>query len=829
MALSLAACGGSSSTTTTSTNTTTTTTPEAVSLTVGIDSVTTGAGDDTINGSPVVTTAGGGAATNDVFTALDSIDGGAGSDALNITQVGNFTIPAGATVVNVETANITSGGTVVANTTAWTGLTALNSSAVGASTLTAAATTNVSAVNATLGAANSVVDGGDDVTVTVTGMGATASGDGVDVGSTTAATGDVVVSATAATGTAALTMGAIEVNGGDTITVTTAAAARGNASNAVTQSAIDINGDAQTTAVTVSQSAEAAAVAATPAGAVANGTVAITDGNAATASDTITTVTLVNHGTATIDSTVLATLNVTGGATSALESGAITIDKTSSDTSTAATTLNLNGSGFIGALDGTQTDVYTTVNISASSAFTIADVNLAAATSVNASGAGVTTISALTDVSSVTSFTSTGGGLKIGAGIGNAVTFTGSDGTDSVLVGATTKAISMGAGNDSVTMSAALGTGGSISGGTGDDTLVLNVIASTFSDPAAEPRITGFENLSLGALSNGSYNAAGFTKLSQGNTAAAVTYANVAAGADLTITATSQETLDVVLADATGTADVFGITFSSTGAIDYTASSSDITIAGVETINITTTDTNTTAHVNDATLTAAAAKTVTISGNTGFDLAATGSTAVTTFDASGVVLSAVTATGVTYDSVNTTVGENVTIKGSNGVDVLTGDAASNDTIISGSGADTVVYNGGSDVFTLGAGADTVLVNVDGTATVHLTVTDLAVGDKVDVTGVADATNDIADGAIGAITALGAGATLAQYLDASAAGTGGATTSTADWFQFGGDTYLVIDNSNAATFAATDSVVEFEGLIDLSTSTFATEVLTIVAV
>lgn len=105
----------------------------------------------------------------------------------------------------------------------------------------------------------------------------------------------------------------------------------------------------------------------------------------------------------------------------------------------------------------------------------------------------------------------------------------------------------------------------------------------------------------------------------------------------------------------------------------------------------------------------------------------------------------------------------------------------------------------------------------------------AVGITLKVAGVADGTAAIADAALGAKTTLGASATLAQYLDAAAAYNSGSTTgSVAEWFQFGGNTYLVIDNSDATTFAATDSVIEITGLVDLSTSTFATEILTIVA-
>jgi S-layer protein len=519
---------------------------------------------------------------------------------------------------------------------------------------------------------------------------------------------------------------------------------------------------------------------------------------------------------------VLSTLNVTGGATAALESGTVTIRQTTADTSTAATTLNLNGSGFIGAIDGSQADVYTTVAITADSAFTIADVNFAAATAVTAAGAGATTISALTDVGAVTSFTSTGGGLKLGAAIGNAVTFTGSAGTDAVLVGATTKAITMGAGDDSVTISADVGTGGSIDGGTGTDTLVLNVASGTFSDASAQPRITGFETLGLGTAATGSYSANGFTGMSIGGTTTGnVTFTNVAAGAGLTLTASAVKTVDITLADATGTADVFGVTMSSAGALDYT-STSDINLAGIETVNFTMTDTDTTAHENVATLVATSAKTVTVTGNAGLDLTNTGNAAITSFDASGVTLGKVTDTGITFDSVNTTVGEAVSIKGSNGVDTLTGSATAADTIDGGAGVDTIVYDGGKDVITGGAGKDVFDIDALGTETVHVTITDLAVGDTIEIAGIDTGT---ATWNATKVAALGASATLANYLDAAAAGAGN-VNSIARWFNYDGDTYIVNDNTAGATFAATDAVIEITGVIDLSDSTLATTVLTI---
>lgn len=375
----------------------------------------------------------------------------------------------------------------------------------------------------------------------------------------------------------------------------------------------------------------------------------------------------------------------------------------------------------------------------------------------------------------------------------------------------------------------------SIAGGEGNDTLVLNVIASTFGNVAAEPRITGFENLALGVLADGTYNAAGFSSLKQGNTAEDVTYSNVAAGAGLTITATSAKKVDVVLADATGTSDVFNLAFTSTGAIDYSASSADITIAGVETINITTTDTDTTAHTNVTDLEIVDATTLTVTGNTGLDITingTTGASKITNFDASGVTGAAADAAAlaVTYASENNTVGAVITIKGGSGNDHLTGGVAANDTIFGGAGADTIVYTGGMDVFHGGAGIDIFDINALGTATVHVTIADLAAGDKIDVDFGHEGT--IATGALGAKITLGAAATLANYLDAAAAAATGATNSVVKHFQFGGNTYLVVDSSDDAFFdAGDDSVVKISGLIDLSASTFngTNNILTVVDV
>ena len=104
MALSLAACGSSddddsSSSSSSDTTTTTTTTSQAFSLTSGIDTVTGGTGNDTIN-------AGLNSNGSQTLQSLDTIDGGAGTDTLNVVLGTAGTVSPQLT--SIETVKITS-------------------------------------------------------------------------------------------------------------------------------------------------------------------------------------------------------------------------------------------------------------------------------------------------------------------------------------------------------------------------------------------------------------------------------------------------------------------------------------------------------------------------------------------------------------------------------------------------------------------------------------------------------------------------------------------------------------------------------------------------
>mgnify|MGYP002423744224 FL=1 len=541
--------------------------------------------------------------------------------------------------------------------------------------------------------------------------------------------------------------------------------------------------------------------------------------------------------------TALDTLNLKGGASATTASGNLDLIKSAADTTTAVTTLNVNSAGgFIGSLgvagNSTQAAGFTAVNIASAADTTFANAALAGNKTLTVSGSGVTTFTALTAANNaaLTSIVSTGGGLKIGTELANNVSFTGGAGNDEIAVGATTKAINMGAGNDVVTVSTTvLGAGGSINGGDGIDTLVANVNGSAF---VGLPGFSGFEVLRVaGAAALGTHNAVGFTALEVGAVAGNTTFTNVAAGIGLTQLASFGGGSDVVvtLADATGTNDTFNLTLKSAGAIG--AAGETITINGVENINITSTDTDTTAHQNTVALIADAAKSIVVSGNAGVAFVNAPAT-VTSFDATGVVVGKATDNGVTFTSTNATVAENVSIKGSNGVDILSGSATANDTIYGGAGNDTLIYTGGTDFLYGEAGNDTFDVNAVGTKTSYLTIGDAVKDDKIDLAGASVGT--IQNGALGAKVTLGAAATFDQYLDEAAktiivdlddADADGNVATGIDavvkWFQFGGDTFVVVDNSIATSFqSGTDSVIKLTGLLDLSTSAFAGEVLTI---
>jgi S-layer protein len=715
-------------------------------LGAGIDTVPGTAGDDTIVGNDDT-----GAVT---FTALDSINGGAGTNAFNITATAaiDTTGAAGATVSNIQTARLVSTDGVTADTTEWSGLTSLQVTAADASELTAADTTDVVAtvtgnltvsggkvVTASVKDGDVVIDGGTTVALTSREAGdtGTASGITIDIGETTAATGAVSVTHTATfTDTAGIddtgTSAAITVTGGTSVSVNSLVSVgkgSGTDLDLVTIGDIVVNGDASTTEVTVTQSAATAARAvAADKIQVVNGTVAITDVNTADESDTITTVTLQNFGASTITGNAVATLNLKGGAAAATASGTVGFAASLSDATdpTAALTINA-ASGFVGVItdDAAQ---YTTLTINSAAAATIAGLDFAAATSLAVAGAGVTTISASTDLGAVTAITSTGGGLTLTDAIGTSVAFTGGDGVETISIGATTKAIATGKGNDTITIGAtALGTGGTVDAGDDVDTLKMaDTDAVTASSATTfETKISGFERLSVTGHANAdqeiklnNLDDVNYVTLVTGaDTGNTLTLSGATSGATLVANAGSAGTVAVALANS-GTTDVLNVSASAATAQTIVG----LTATGFETVNFTTDDSATTAtgiaHIV-TTLTDADAKTITVAGDAGLTLTTFAGTALTSFDASGVTKGAVTYTtdalaaaatllgGADADVLNAAAAvAAVTIRGGDGADTLTGSTTKANSLFGDAGNDTLKGGKAADAIDGGAGTNT---------------------------------------------------------------------------------------------------------------------------
>lgn len=284
---------------------------------------------------------------------------------------------------------------------------------------------------------------------------------------------------------------------------------------------------------------------------------------------------------------------------------------------------------------------------------------------------------------------------------------------------------------------------------------------------------------------------------------------------------------------------------------------------GVETLNISTGDTYQTDGAGYFYLAAASfsgdgIQTITVEGDAGvhfgfnfiggFDALET----VTTLDASGV-----TAGDVTFYSLNTSdvsltggagndtlfgyTGDD-TIIGNDGDDYLYGDAGAdsitggagddvifagangqydndvvdggdgNDVIFAGSGA-VLVAGGVADELTGGAGDDVFFVGANANGGTFASITDFGNGD--DSLDFAYLTAGPVDFNAGQIL-LGSTAAFQDFLDA--AGTVGVNE--VSWFQFDGNTYVVLDvDGGASDFNdGVDQVIELQGLVDLSSYT-----------
>jgi hypothetical protein len=316
------------------------------------------------------------------------------------------------------------------------------------------------------------------------------------------------------------------------------------------------------------------------------------------------------------------------------------------------------------------------------------------------------------------------GGVTV-TNMGTTASFIGGTGADTVSLGATTKAIALGDGNDIVILTGGvLAATGSIDGGAGFDTLVgssINMAAQLTS--ATTAKIVGFDMIkvsdALGAGASFDMSAlAGTVAFAAGNGVATgtATINNLGAGASVQILgdAANNGTLALVMKTDTA-ADVLNVTvshdFTNTNAgLATTGFTTNLSAALVETLNITSTanpsvtPTATPDSVNNTlVITDAALVTLNLLGNQAVTFNATAAQVkLATIDASADTA------GATINAVLSVAG--LTIKGSaTAANTLTGSGLV-DTIIGGAKADLITGGAGGDTLTGNGGNDTFVIN-----------------------------------------------------------------------------------------------------------------------
>jgi S-layer protein len=627
------------------------------------------------------------AASGSTLNSFDNIAGGAGTDTLNIasTTASNFTLPVAVTysgLDNVNVSQVASGGT---GTGALTVIDTTFGTGVKQFSYTDASATadmTAAAVSVTLNSATAV-------TTKALGTGNFTTVAITDTSTTVGLYGSTLTHATVTNASGAVTL-------------------TGNAINTVDLNAV---GGLTTVAATA-------------------GTRALT----VNASGTTT------QGGLTDAEATSAILNVSGaqtfGTLTVAKATSVTVNATAATTETiaaaAATSLTLGGTG-LNTLTVTGTDPITSITVTGSGGVSSNVSGISSLTSINTSSSTATAPAsgALTGANTFT--------------IGTGVAVTGGSGQEVITVGATSKAISLGAGNDTVILgTTALASGGSINGGDGSaDVLKLsNADAVSLSTAGAtqtafKAAVTGFETLDITTQTGSTVDVSGmgtFTKVQMTSASAAQVLAGVTTGTTIQSTYGVAAT-SITTNSLTGTND--SLTFIMTGDLSTGARVfGTLATPGVETVNLQTNDTSSTvtARLATLTLTDTNVTSLVISGNNGLALTHTG-TALTNFDASGITKGGVTFTSaaLTTDTVvkgSAVGGDTLDFSLSSAKATITAYAGTNTLKGSSSVASTITGGTGNDAITGGSGADAIVV---GSGTTGNTITAAGGKDAIDLT------------------------------------------------------------------------------------------------
>ncbi|MDC7702734.1 beta strand repeat-containing protein [Vogesella indigofera] len=813
-------------------------------------------------------TVGNGPAATDLAKGVVSVTSNHKATAATDVAMGNITVKGGSTITVTQTADtskaatdttgatLTQGSVTVVGGNGTTSVTVAQAKSTGevvGQTAVAGTTETASVKFSALTATQTLILGGLTFTAAVDMTAAEAAAAFSNlVNGTLPAAGDSQSAASAAKGTytgifTGWTSGAVS---GDTVvfTSTTANTDVANLANTGTgtATATPTAGAAATAAVTGVLGVATGAVAIDDAATAAITTVSVdgygsasTIGNTATLSK-LTDLSLANSGstgtagetdaTMTVDAAGVASLNLTVNAIK----GAVSLDGAADS---ALKTLNLKTTGADSSFALTAAAVET-LAISGDKSANLSTGTFTALKTITVSGtAGATFDGDEADtLTSVNTSATTG---KVTATIdGSKATYTGGAGVDVVTLSTTaalTKAIDLGAGDDTLVFGAAVsGSTATLSGGAGTDTLSMTVARADALDATTQTFYTNFERLLLNDVAGDDDNTADtvtidLEKLGFVNhvtTTGTLLDTTTAANSDTLVLDNLANNGTVVIAAAAAGANTkhtVNIKDATTGTADVlnaeiTSATTDVnfgtlTAAKVETINLKVSDSqldNNADGVNDAVqsqtlvLTAADATAVNLTGNANLSLTLTGSTKVTSIDGSAL-------TGkLTVTSLNTT--SATTIKGGSANDVLTAATGTTaDVLIGGAGDDTLTANAGLSTLTGGEGSDLFVVGVASlNSSSYSTITDFAAGDLLQLTGAGAFKN----------TKITQGDT-AVFQDYANAAINSLGANEAAWFQYAGNTYIVMDaGADTATFTnSQDFVVKLTGLVDLTNASF----------
>jgi hypothetical protein len=421
-----------------------------------------------------------------------------------------------------------------------------------------------------------------------------------------------------------------------------------------------------------------------------------------------------------------------------------TIDITDGAAANSIETLTINGTG-----SNTNAAGDTVANVLVNDA--------RAATTIVIGGSGFVDITgaAVTGATSVNASSNTGGSSVL------------------INVAASNSTITGGSGNDTVEFTAGTFDANDIVRlGGGTDTLRLAVADAT----ALTTKSTGISAVEVlrltgaltGVLTVGNFEATAgdVTQVRLDGGIAAGTVTGLTSGDTLRLGAAGTTgTVTVTGATTAGTNDTVNITLSAAtdGAAVLFGTGAGLTIAGVENLNISSSRTAApvAADINTLPFTAAAARTITVSGNTNTNLGTVGANVNSI--TSTISTANVATAGLTVTLANGA-GSSAQVTTGAGNDVIVS-VAGGDAISTGAGDDTITMGAGDDNINGGAGNDTVII-VDGS----LTDTDVAAfGDGSADTLSINASTTIGDAAFTSVTGLevmsgGTGATGAIALN-----------------------------------------------------------------